>query len=132
MHLELALVADAVNLSESGKLNILGEFTQILCSSFPALHRSLSMAARFAGGPSDLGEHEVSLVFVDPSGKSRPIGSTRLTLEGTPRVEIPARMTLILTIEGVLLEVEGAYRFDLVVDGKLLGSIPLHAVLQAG
>lgn len=126
MHLELAVLADAINTTGAGKLNILGEFNQISAKSLPAIHRSLMAVVRVAGGPEDVGQHHVLVSYVTPNGPPRPILDSNFDLASAGSSGVLSRTALILTVETLLLESPGAHRFDVTVDGRLLGSIPLH------
>ena len=47
MDVTLALLADAANVSQDGKLNILGIFNGLGAAAFPATHPSMHLVLRF-------------------------------------------------------------------------------------
>ena len=50
MHLSFALFADAANLSQEGKLNVLGVFDALQVGGFPAVHPRATLVVRLKGG----------------------------------------------------------------------------------
>ena len=53
MHVTFALFADAANLSQEGKLNILGVFDALQVGSLPAVHPRATLVLRFKAGAPD-------------------------------------------------------------------------------
>src|ERR1700710_2993145 len=51
MHLSFALFADAANISQEGKLNILGVFDAVQCGTLPTVHPRGHLVLRAKGGP---------------------------------------------------------------------------------
>ena len=56
MDVTLAVLADHANVSDQGKLNILGIFDRILASNFPAVHPQLHPVLRFSASPAERGK----------------------------------------------------------------------------
>src|SRR6476469_7430717 len=61
MHMTFALFADAANVSQEGKLNILGVFDALQVSTLPSLHPRATLVVHLKGSPSDAGAHRVTL-----------------------------------------------------------------------
>jgi hypothetical protein len=51
MHVNLAVLCDAANVSREGKLNILGEFDSIHASSFPLTYPTMVLVVRMEAHP---------------------------------------------------------------------------------
>lgn len=68
MHVTFALFADAANLSQEGKLNILGVFDALQVGSLPALHPRATLVVHLKGTPADVGSHRVQLQWINPGG----------------------------------------------------------------
>jgi len=68
MHVAFALFADAANLSQEGKLNILGVFDALQVGTLPALHPRATLVVHLKGTPADVGTHRVSLEWLSPGG----------------------------------------------------------------
>ncbi len=68
MHVTFALFADAANLSQEGKLNILGVFDALQVVTLPALHPRATLVVHLKGTAADAGNHRVSLQWMSPAG----------------------------------------------------------------
>src|SRR6476469_5346702 len=68
MHVTFALFADAANLSQEGKLNILGVFDALQVATLPALHPRATLVVHLKGSAADAGNHRVTLQWMSPSG----------------------------------------------------------------
>src|SRR4051812_13439041 len=68
MHVSFALFADAANLSQEGKLNILGVFDALQVATLPAVHPRATLVVHLKGAPSDAGSHRVTLHWMSPNG----------------------------------------------------------------
>ena len=55
MQVSFALFADAANLSQEGKLNILGVFDAVQVGALPTVHRRASLVVHLKGDESDAG-----------------------------------------------------------------------------
>ena len=69
MHVSFALFADAANLSQEGKLNILGVFDALQVASLPAIHPRAHLVVHLKGTGVDMGAHTVSFRWLSPSGQ---------------------------------------------------------------
>ena len=68
MHIAFALFADAANLSQEGKLNVLGVFDAVQVAGFPSVHPRATLVVRIKGTPADVGTHALTLVWRNPRG----------------------------------------------------------------
>ena len=68
MHVTFALFADGANLSQEGKLNILGVFDALQVGTLPTLHPRATLVVHLKGSATDAGTHRVSLHWLSPSG----------------------------------------------------------------
>ena len=55
MHIPMALIADEANLSQEGKLNVLGAFDRIVSPQFPTVHPKMVFLFRIEAGYGDGG-----------------------------------------------------------------------------
>ena len=70
MEISLALLADAANVSQQGKLNILGVFDQLRCSQFPCSHPTMVLVLQLHAGPAEYDEQkEIIIRLVDEDGR---------------------------------------------------------------
>ncbi len=129
MDVTLAALADSANISQEGKLNILGEFNQINAPTLPALHPAMSLVLRLEAGPVEYGQEkhlEVSLVDAD---------GNRVLEVGTAKVSVPnagpgkrARIVTVLNIQNTVLQRYGDYAFVVLVNGDEKATVPLELV----
>jgi len=69
MHVSFALFADAANLSQEGKLNILGVFDALQVASLPAVHPRAHLVVHLKGTGADMGAHSVAFRWLSPAGQ---------------------------------------------------------------
>jgi hypothetical protein len=131
MHIAFALFADAANLSQEGKLNILGVFDALQVGSLPALHPRATLVLRFKAGPADVGAHKLRLEWRSPSGE--PLWSTEgeLSVAALPPGAAELDMPLIAMID-LPIDRAGEYQMQVAVDDALLTSLPLHVRTPEG
>lgn len=68
MQVSFALFADAANLSQEGKLNVLGVFDAVQVATTPTVHPRAHLVLRLKGGRTDAGSHTVTLRWLNPEG----------------------------------------------------------------
>ena len=69
MQVSFALFADAANLSQEGKLNILGVFDALQVAGLPTVHPRAHLVVHLKGSALDRGGHEMTLRWLSPSGQ---------------------------------------------------------------
>lgn len=124
MILSFALFADAANISQEGKLNILGVFDAVQVGSLPAVHPRAHLIARFKGNGLDIGTHQVSLKWTSPSGDELWSSDGQVELSNPPNGASEVDIPLIAMID-LPLDVQGAYAMRVFVDNELCGEVPL-------
>lgn len=66
MNVPLALLADSANLSQEGKLNVLGAFNSIYAPSFPAVHPAMVLVLQLDASPAEYGQtKQLEVAFLD-------------------------------------------------------------------
>ncbi|MGB3906069.1 MAG: hypothetical protein WBB22_14235, partial [Anaerolineae bacterium] len=69
MKMTLALLADYANVSQEGKLNIMGIFDRIFTRAFPTAHPEMRLVMRFEFGAAELGrERRLEVKTLDADG----------------------------------------------------------------
>ena len=128
MHVNLAVLCDAANVSREGKLNILGEFDSIHASSFPLTYPTMVLVVRMEAHPTEVGDHRLKLQLIDADGQDVvPPLEGEFTTGRPPFPGVPVRTApIILQMHGVRFDHPGHYSFELLVDGHHLRSLPLH------
>lgn len=132
MELQLAVLADAANLSAEGKLNILGAFDAIFARSVPVVWPSMVFVAKVELSQSD-GEDvlfELRVVSEDGDLVFRAEIQGHLQRVGPPDGVSPC-VPIIVPMNHAHFEHFGAYSFELWNRGSRLIGVPLH-VRRAG
>ncbi|MGD8866093.1 MAG: hypothetical protein PVI01_00650 [Gemmatimonadales bacterium] len=129
MELDFALVADAANVSQEGKLNILGIFDTIWGREFPVRHGSMVFVLRVRADFTEQGDHTLEVRLIDADGKQlfKAEGPMHVPGGGPGQAIKPH---VILGLTGVSFSSPGDYSFEVIIDGQHLRSVPLH-VMQA-
>ncbi len=125
MIVSFAMFADAANISQEGKLNILGVFDAVQVGGVPAMHPRAHLVVRFKGTPEDIGVHQVSLRWVNPGGVELWSSDGQVELvpppPGVTEIDIP----LIASID-LPLDLVGGYAMRIFVNGQQRGEVPLY------
>jgi len=117
MHVSFALFADAANLSQEGKLNILGVFDALQVASLPAIHPRAHLVVHLKGSGVDIGAHTVSFRWLSPSGQELWNSSGDLNVGAPPpgvsEMDLPLIAQLDLPMDAV-----GGYTMAIAIDGN--------------
>src|SRR5918911_885570 len=99
MHVSFALLADGANLSQEGKLNILGVFDAVQVASLPAVHPRAHLVVRLKGTRADAGSHTLALSWVNPVGEVLWSTNGQLGVEDPPQGVTEMDLPLIASID---------------------------------
>ena len=127
MEVDLTALADSANVSQEGKLNLLGIFDTIPARGFPALHPTMSFAFRLLAESEDQGKKlklEVSLIDQD----SQPLwsGSAEISVGSIPAGQF-LHVNQIVALQAVRFVKPGRYRFRIRIEGR---DEPVDTVFQ--
>ena len=128
MHVSFALFADAANLSQEGKLNILGVFDAVQVATMPTIHLRATLVLRLKGSGADIGRHTVSLRWMNPSRERAVVVARRA---GRWRIGAGAAdpdrdgLPLIAAIDLPLDQV-GGYTMQIALDDQIHASVKLQ------
>ena len=123
MELTLALLADYANVSQEGKLNVLGIFNVIVASSVPSRVPVCHLVLRFTADASEKGsKKQVQFKLLDPDGKQLMDVSGELEIQpgGPPG---PVTIDLLSPIEWLAFEQYGEHQLSVLVNGEHKRSI---------
>lgn len=124
MYVSFALLADAANLSQEGKLNILGVFDAVQVAGLPAVHPRASLVVHLKGDAKDVGRHSFGLRWRGPNG--RELWSTEGELEVQPAPGGGALDLPVIAAVDLPLDAAGAYAMHVLLDGEQAATVPLH------
>ncbi len=130
MEVRLAVVADAANVSQEGKLNILGEFNQIFTSDFPTIHPSMSLVIKIEGDISEVEEeHRLQIRIVNEDGERiAELEEKTFKFSEPADAAFPAAKGMITNLRNVIFDRPGVYSFDILIDGRYEDAIPFQVV----
>ena len=127
MEVQLAVLADAANVSQEGKLNILGEFDTIHAAEVPVVWPVMWFVTKVKISEADGTHHRFELRVLDDDGQ---LVALVATLEGESGPSpIPGTLgggTLVIRIGNARFPDYGTYVFELRGNTKLLYEVPLH------
>ncbi len=115
MHVSFALFADAANISQEGKLNVLGVFDAVHVGQMPALHPRATFVVRIKAAPTDAGDHPMTLRWVNPRGTEMWTSEAELGIATPPPGTTELDMPVIIQID-LPLDVVGDYRMVVEID----------------
>ena len=115
MQVAFALFADAANLSQEGKLNVLGVFDALQVGAIPAVHPRAHLVVRLKGDLSDVGRHTVTLRWINPGGTELWNSTGDLNVGQPPAGVVEMDLPLIAQID-LPIDSAGAYRMTISLD----------------
>lgn len=125
MHVQFALFADAANVSQEGKLNILGVFDALHVGQLPSLHPRATFVVRLKAVAEDEGPHGVGLEWVNPVGDLLWSSRGELVVgsapEGADGVDVP-----LIAVVDLPMDVAGLYTMIVAVDDAEAARTALH------
>lgn len=144
MEVTLALLCDAAKIAADGKLNILGQFSQIASPAFPCELPLMHLALRFEARPSDAGaERELLVRLVNADGNR--IGELGGLLTVPPfkpsgeHSDGATTLQAVVPLPNITFPEPGAYALHLLIDGRgnrsvgldVIPAVPLEEVADA-
>ncbi len=127
VEVDLAVIADAANVSQEGKLNILGVFDTIWAREFPCRHGAMVFILRVRADFTEQGSRQLQVRLMDADG------AQLFKAEGPLQVPagVPGRAAkphLIMGLSGISFPKPGDYSFEVIVDGHHMTSVPLYVM----
>ncbi len=127
MEVDLAVVADAANVSQEGKLNILGVFDTIWARKFPFRHAAMVFVLRVRADFTDKGAHDLEVRLMDADGGQLFKAGGPLQVPGGVPGR-PIKPHVIMGLAGVTFQKPGDYSFEVMLDDHHLKSVPLYVM----
>lgn len=122
MYISFAVFADAANLSQEGKLNVLGVFDALHVGGFPTLHPRTSFVVRLKGTVDDAGKHTLGFRWLNPQEHELWSSTGELNVGSGPDPTFEMDLPIIAVID-LPLDEPGQYSMEVSLDG-----IPTHDV----
>jgi len=125
MHVSFALFADAANLSQEGKLNILGVFDALQVAALPAVHPRAHLVVHLKGTGADVGSHTVNFRWISPTGSELWNSSGDLSVGAPPPGAMEMDLPLIAQID-LPIDSAGSFTMAIAIDGDHTIDVPVH------
>jgi hypothetical protein len=125
MHISFAVFADGANLSQEGKLNVLGVFDALAVGGFPAVHPRTHFVVRLKGTTDDAGTHRLSFAWVSPSDEIMWSSDGELNVAPGPNPAFEMDLPIIAVID-LPLNQAGLYTMQVSLDEELVTEVRLH------
>jgi hypothetical protein len=125
LHVSFALFADSANISQEGKLNILGVFDALQVQAIPSVHPRATMVVRLKAHPDDTGRHTLAFGWVGPSGDEIWSSSGELEV-GTPPVGATELDVPVIAAVDLPIQQSGTHVMRVILDGDLCAELLLH------
>lgn len=116
MHISFAVFADAANLSQEGKLNILGVFDAVQVAAFPTVHPRTHFVVRLKANADDAGSHKMSFRWLNPMDEELWCSSGDMTVGAPPNPVFEVDLPIIAVVD-LPLSTAGQYRMEVLLDG---------------
>ena len=125
MQVSFALFADAANLSQEGKLNVMGVFDAVQVGGFPAVHPRAHLVVRFKGARTDVGTHSISLAWANPKGAELWSSTGELNVAAPPAGVNEMDFPLIAALD-LPLDMPGPFTMTVSLDGQPRAAVTLQ------
>ncbi|MCU0646975.1 MAG: hypothetical protein MUF00_03225 [Gemmatimonadaceae bacterium] len=125
MDVSFALFADAANLSQEGKLNILGVFDAVHVQALPAVHPRATIVVRLKGQHGDGGMHTITLRWTNPRGDVLWQSDADLQFADPPPGATEADLPVVGSVD-LPIDSGGVFHLAIVLDGAERVRVPLH------
>ncbi len=130
MHVAFALFADAANVSQEGKLNILGVFDALHVGASPAVHPRAHLVVHIKGTSRDTGSHTVTLRWLSPKRAELWSSAGDLSVgpipSGVGEMDVPLIAQIDLPIDGA-----GSYAMAIALDNEPTTEVPVQVRVGA-
>lgn len=126
MEIKIAVLADAANVSQENKLNITGIFNRIASSTYPLVWPSMYLVVRLNAHPSEAGMHNLLIRVADEDGLEVARLEAEFELPKPAERGMPIMSQFIVPIRNATFPHSGDYSFDILIDGRYEGSVPLY------
>ena len=127
MNVNLAVLADYANVSQEGKLNIMGVFQEVNPVSLPAVVPQMYLIVSFEAGAAEFGtEKHIRVALLEMDGSEVMSMEAPMVVQQPSRSGTRAYINQILVLQGLTLPRPGDYAFHVLVNGDEKRAIPLH------
>jgi len=116
--IKIAALCDHALVGQDGKVSLLGIFRNISVSTLPAQHPRMYVVAVLG---LDAGQHDVVVRLKRPDGSAAMADVPRIAVQAVAGQDV----NVIVELNNLSFATYGTHRFDLEVDGRPIGSLPV-------
>jgi hypothetical protein len=125
VHISFALFADGANLSQEGKLNLLGIFDALQVTAFPSVHPRAHFVVRLKGSAADAGTHTLTFRWMNPRGNELWTSTGELRLDAAAD-GASAEMDLpVIAVIDLPMDMSGRYAMHVELSGNAVSTVNL-------
>ncbi|HMG97012.1 MAG TPA: hypothetical protein VK565_11975, partial [Gemmatimonadaceae bacterium] len=124
MHISFAVFADAANLSQEGKLNILGVFDAVQVAGLPTIHPRTHFVVRLKANGDDTGQHKLTFRWLSPFDEELWSSSGEMTVAPSPNPVFDVDLPIIAVVD-LPLNATGQYTMQVTLDGEVTATARL-------
>jgi hypothetical protein len=123
----LAVLADYANVSEDGKLNIMGIFQEVNPSVLPFALPQMFLVVSFTAGPAEFDTvKNIKIALLDNDGNEMLAIEGPVPVHRPPRPGSRAYMNQVIGLNGITFRRSGDYGFVILVGGETKETVLLH------
>ena len=127
MNVPLALLADSANISQEGKLNVLGAFSNINAASFPAVHPAMVLVLQLEASPAEYGRtRQFEAAFLDSDGKQIAEFKADLQMYAPDDPSVPSNDYVLINIPPMPFPHAGDYAVHVLIGDEEKARIPFR------
>src|SRR5437762_6155473 len=99
MHISFAVFADAANLSQEGKLNVLGVFDAVQVGGLPTIHPRTHFVVRLKANSDDVGGHKLTFRWLSPLEEELWSSSGEMNVAPSPNPMFEVDLPIIAVVD---------------------------------
>jgi hypothetical protein len=130
MRISFAVFADGANLSQEGKLNVLGVFDAVQVAALPTVHPRTHLVIRLKGDEADVGAHRMTLRWIDPAGSELWSSTGELNVAGAMNPDYDMDLPVIAVVDLPLSSI-GRYTMQVALDDDHKADVGLFVTSAA-
>ena len=117
MQVSFALFADAANLSQEGKLNILGVFDAVQVAGLPTIHPRTHFVVRLKADGHDAGPHKLTFRWLSPVEEELWSSTGEMSVAPAPNPIFEVDLPIIAVVD-LPLNMAGQYTMQVTLDDQ--------------
>ena len=127
MDVRLAVLADYANISQEGKLNIMGVFGEINPPVVPFLLPTMYLVAAFQASPAEVNQQKaLRVALLDSDGKEILALEQSLVVPPPKHAGSWTELQAVFCLNGIRFEQPGSYAFHFLIGGDAKATVPFR------